>query len=74
MHTVKLSVSLPDTILHFVDKYQLEHACKSRSEVINQAIKLLQQKELEHYYRLASNEVDPTFDVTANDGLDDETW
>ena len=74
MHTEKLSISLPDVLFNFIDEYQQIHDCKSRSEVVQEALKLLQQRELEHLYRAAAQETDPAFDNILNDGLDDETW
>ena len=74
MHTEKLSVSLPRVLIRFVSEYQTTHTRKSRSEVIQEALKLLQQRELEYCYREASKEVDPAFEATSLDGLDDETW
>lgn len=74
MRAEKLSISLSDSLSHFIEEYQAMHACKSRSEVIQEALKLLQQRELEQFYREASNEVDPLFEATTADGLDDETW
>lgn len=74
MNTEKLSISLPIKLAHFVSEYQSMHACKSKSEVIQAAIRLLQKKELENFYRQAQQEVDPSFDITTADGLDDETW
>ena len=47
---------------------------KSRSQVIETAIALLQEKELEKSYRLAAQEADADYDITASDGLVDETW
>lgn len=41
--------------------------------VIQQALELLRQKELEAFYQQASEEVDPDWDVTMSDGLTDET-
>jgi antitoxin ParD1/3/4 len=36
---------------------------------------LLQQKQLETYYKEASQEVDPAYENTSLDGLEeDETW
>lgn len=58
MHTENLSVSLPIPFAHFIEDYE--------------ALKLLQQKELEQYYREATSEIDPLFEITAADGLDDE--
>ena len=74
MNVEKLSVSLPLALTHFIDEYQSAHACKSKSEVIQVAIRLLRQKELEESYRQANKEIDPAFDITSADGLDDETW
>ena len=74
MHTEKLSISLPPSLVHFVADYQAAHACKSRSEVILEALKLLQRKELEQFYREASAETDPLYESTVSDGLEDETW
>lgn len=74
MNTEKLSISLPMPLSNFIVQYQTEHECRSKSEVIQKAIKLLQQKELEECYRAANNEIDSNFDITSFDGLDDETW
>lgn len=74
MHAEKLSISLPHVLACFVDKYQSVHAYKSRSEVIQEALKLLQQKELEQYYRDANKEIDPLYENVVGDGLDHETW
>lgn len=75
MHTQKLSISLPLQQYEFIEHYQLEHHCKSRSEVISEALRLLQQAQLEACYKEANNEIDNAFDVMISDGLDDdETW
>ena len=74
VHAIKLSVSLPKPFLHFVETYQTEHACESRSEVIKRALKLLQEDALAQNYRAASHEVDSDFEITTSDGLDNETW
>lgn len=74
MHTEKLSISLPMTLCHFIARYQAEHECKSKSEVIQKAVKLLQLKELENCYREADKTIDPNFEITSFDGLEDETW
>lgn len=76
MHTniQKISISLPKSLYDFVDSYQEVHHCKSRSEVINQALYLLQQMQLESCYKEANKEIDKTFESTTSDGLDNETW
>ena len=75
MHAQKLSVSLPLQQVKFVEDYQLSHHCKSRSEVIKKALYLLQQTQLEAYYREANQEIEDGFEVTTGDGIEDnETW
>jgi antitoxin ParD1/3/4 len=70
----KLSISLPFPMVEFVKEYQLAHAYKSKSEVFQDALKLLRKKELESEYAQANLEIDSDFDVLSADGLDDETW
>lgn len=70
----KISISLSKPMHDFVWSYQKMHHCKSRSEVINQALYLLQQAQLELCYQAANKEIDHKFEVTTFDGLDDETW
>lgn len=70
----KISISLGADTLHFVEQYQKHHAMKSRSQVIEMALALLREKELEKSYRLAAQEADADYDVAASDGLADEAW
>ena len=74
MQAAKVSVSLPAFLLEFVENYKVAHQCKSRSQVIEQALELLRSQELEAAYREAAQEVDPIWDVTIADGLSDEAW
>jgi antitoxin ParD1/3/4 len=74
MNVEKLSVSLPPSLVEFIENYKLSKGCKSRSQVIEEALELLRNRELEEAYRLASAEVDSAWDVTVADGLADETW
>jgi len=76
MHTnsQKISISVPKPLYDFIGSYQESHNCKSRSEVINQALYLLQQMQLEGCYKEANKEIDKDFESTAFDGLDNETW
>lgn len=71
----KMSISIPLEQYNFLTQYQIENHYKSRSEVIQKALKMLYQIQLESDYREASREVDESFDITNMDGLsDDETW
>ena len=75
MHTEKLSISLPKEQYLFLEDYQSKHHYKSRSEVVSKALHLLQQIQLEAYYKEANQEIDSDFETTTLDGLDEhETW
>ena len=75
MHSQKISISLPQQQYEFIEDYQEQHHYKSRSDVIRDALYLLQQSHLETCYAEANKEVDEAFDITNSDGLDDhETW
>lgn len=73
MQSEKLSISLPASLVQFVDNYKVTKGCKSRSQVIELAIDLLRYHELEQAYREAAAEFNPEWDVTVGDGLTDET-
>lgn len=76
MHIRKISISLPEGSAHFIDQYRRTHAVKSRSEVIQHALRLLRERDLEQAYREAAEDEKEfqDFDSTVADGLDDETW
>jgi len=75
MRIQKLSISLPKQQFDFIENYQVEHQYKTRSEVIRDALYLLQQSHLEACYRAANEEIDEAFEATTADGLDEnETW
>ncbi|MGI8499620.1 MAG: CopG family transcriptional regulator [Hassallia sp.] len=74
MHSEKLSISLPLSLVQFVENYKLAKGCKSRSQVIELALELLRLRELEEVYCEASKEIDADWDVTLADGLTDEMW
>lgn len=75
MHAQKLSISLPEEQYKFIEGYQAEHHYKTRSEVIKEAVYLLQQAQLESCYREANQEMNDDFDITTLDGIEEnETW
>jgi Arc/MetJ-type ribon-helix-helix transcriptional regulator len=70
---VKLSVSIPDEDLAFIDQYATDHGVGSRSAVVQQAVSLLRVTELGDDYAAAwddwaDSEAD-VWDSTAADGL-----
>jgi antitoxin ParD1/3/4 len=75
MHAQKLSISLPQQQCEFIENYLIDHHLKSRSEVIKEAIYLLQQKQLEAYYSEANQEIDLAYENTSLDGIEEnEAW
>jgi metal-responsive CopG/Arc/MetJ family transcriptional regulator len=74
MQVEKISVSLPKTLIQFIEVYKTAHQCKSRSQVIEVALQQLQEHELEQAYHEANQEIDPDWELTIADGLADETW
>jgi len=74
MQAEKLSVSLPVPLVQFIESYKVTHQCRSRSQVIERALELLQMQELEADYRQAAQEIDPVWEKAIGDGLSDETW
>ncbi len=69
-----MAISLPPSLVQFIENYKTTHQYKSRSQVIEVALELLRNQELEEAYREASLEVDSDWDVTTGDGLTDEAW
>lgn len=74
MQAQKFSVSIPQQQFDFIENYQAKHHFASRSEVIKEAIALLQASQLEACYREANKEIDDAWDSTVADGIDDEAW
>ena len=74
MLSEKLSISLPSETVAFIETYRESHAIKSRSQVVELALRKLREQELESAYREASAESDPAWEQTAVDGLNDEAW
>lgn len=74
MSVAKLSISLPDSLAGFVENYRKKQGLRSRSQVFEEALKLLQSRELEAAYGAAAAEYDNSWEVVSSDGLPDETW
>jgi Arc/MetJ-type ribon-helix-helix transcriptional regulator len=71
---MKLSVSLPDEDVEFLDNYARTQGYRSRSAVVHRAVRMLRSSELGEAYADAwaewseSSEAD-MWDVTIGDGL-----
>lgn len=70
----KLSISLPAEAVAFIEAYRAEHAIRSRSQVVELALRKLREQNLEAAYREASGENDPAWNEANSDGLGDEAW
>ncbi|GGZ78202.1 ribbon-helix-helix domain-containing protein [Streptomyces echinoruber] len=74
---MKISVSLPQEDVAFVDEYAMRTGAASRSAVIHAAVGLLRAARLEQEYTEAFAEWDTSedaalWDRTAGDGIADE--
>lgn len=74
MLAAKLSISLSPQAVEFIEAYRAAHAIKSRSQVIERAIRRLREEELERAYAESAADADPAWEVTSGDGLADEAW
>lgn len=70
---MKLSVSLPDEDVDFLDRYATEHGVDSRSAVVHRAVSLLRVNELGDDYAAAWDDWDSSdgdaWDSAISDGL-----
>ncbi len=70
---MKLSVSIPDNDVAFIDRYVAEHRVESRSAVLHRALSLLRASELGEQYAAAWDETEDEaaeWDSTIGDGID----
>jgi Arc/MetJ-type ribon-helix-helix transcriptional regulator len=73
---MKLSVSLPEEDVEFLDAYAAAQGVESRSAVLHRAVRLLRAAELTTAYEQAWDEWATTddaslWDLTASDGVAD---
>lgn len=62
---MKLSVSLPDDDVAFLDRHARERGMRSRSAAVQDAVRLLRHAGLEAEYAAAGQEWDGSADQTA---------
>ncbi len=79
MPVAKLSISVDRNWIQFIDNYRKTHHVRSKSEVIEQALKLLKHAELREQYKDAYQEwfnssEESVWDAVSGDGISDETW
>jgi antitoxin MazE9 len=73
---MKVSVSIPDEDVRFLDEYAREQGLDSRSAAVHRAVRLLRTAELAEAYQAAWEEWDSgdaaAWDRTAADGVADD--
>jgi metal-responsive CopG/Arc/MetJ family transcriptional regulator len=74
MSKIKISITIDERLMVFIEKYQLNYNISNRSEVIEKAVVLLREKILEQEYLEANEEIDHDLDAWCGDGLEDESW
>ena len=77
----KISVTLDPGTRGFMEAYRIRHKSKSRSSVITDALRALEQREQERTLEWAYTQSAPTdrivaedFSSSDSDGLADNTW
>jgi hypothetical protein len=56
MPNVKLSVSVDQGFVPFIERYQHNHTVRTKSEVVERALELLRKAELEQAYKEAAQD------------------
>lgn len=56
MANIKLSVSVDQTFVPFIERYQHDHTIRTKSEVVERALELLRKAELEQAYKEAAQD------------------
>jgi Arc/MetJ-type ribon-helix-helix transcriptional regulator len=73
---MKLSVSLPDRDVEFVDRYIADYGEASRSAVLQRALRLLRERELGDAYEAAwdqwADDGGELWESAAGDGIESE--
>ena len=79
MSNIKLSISVDQDFAPFIERYQRQHAVRTKSEVVERALQLLRKAELQEAYRQAAedwleNPDAKLWENTVADGLEVEQW
>ncbi|MDZ7802339.1 MAG: antitoxin [Trueperaceae bacterium] len=74
MSQEKISVSVPSSLARFLEEYRDAHELRTKSSVVERALKVLRERELEQAYADASRDVDSAWEPTTADGLSEDAW
>ncbi len=67
----KLTISLPEEIISYADRYKVTHDIASRSEVLLIALKRLREQELADGYKAMAESLDECDDLWLDSNLDE---
>lgn len=71
---MKFSGNMPADDLEFLDQQVAAGKYRSRSAAITKAVRMLREADMQDAYVEAFADIDPIWDTTTADGLEDETW
>jgi len=71
LRSAKLSVSLPEEQLRFIDEYRKRHGIETRSEVMLRALRALREAELAEGYRQMARDYAQEVDEWVDSGLEE---
>ncbi len=74
MAQVKFSVSISEALARFLEGFRDTYGVPTKSEVVERALRLLQEAELEKLYDSGPSDADPEWEATTLDGLEAEDW
>lgn len=69
--SAKVSISLPDEWLRYLEEYRRRHGVESRSEVILRALRALREAELAEGYRQMARDYAQEADEWMDSGLEE---
>ena len=71
MSKIKISITIPNNLLMFMNFYGECYNTHNRSHIIQKALELLKEQELGLAYKQANAEIDHAFDIASGDGIND---
>ena len=80
MNKTSMSITVDKSLVDFVKDYQEKHKVRSKSQVVERALKALRQAQLIEEYKTSIKEWEANaeeaalWDGTVNDGLNDKAW
>ncbi len=71
MSKAKISVTISNDLMIFMNFYGDHYNDHNRSHIVQKALELLREQELDLAYKQANTEIDHAFEICNGDGLHD---